>query len=256
MPTRLREPGEFCWINILTPDVEAAKAFFSALLGWTFGVIPGSGWFIQVAPSRVGGLFDLAHSQTPPGTPAGIGVMVKVEDADAAGARAKGLGGDARPSFSIGPPGRMAELFAPDGTEVDVWQPRDMPGTDVDHTLPGAPCWFEAVTPDADRATAFYCELFGWTSQTASASAPVPGYVEFRRDGELVAGLKPTLDDRETPPHWGVYFTVEDVDATIRLAGDLGGSIRPDARNFPGVGRVAALASPQGVPFLVIQHGI
>lgn len=253
MGTRLREPGEFCWINILTPDVEGAKAFFNALLGWTFGAIPGSGWFIQVGPSRVGGLFDLSHPQTPPGTPAGIGVMVKVDDADAAVARAKELGGSANPPFSIGPPGRIAELFAPDGAEVDAWQPRAMPGTDVAPALPGAPCWFEAVTRDVDRSAAFYRDLFGWTSQVASAGSP--GYVEFRRDGRLVAGLLPMPDDLDVPPHWGVYFTATDVDATARSAADLGATILRAPREIPGVGRFAALRSPQGVAFHVVQYG-
>jgi predicted enzyme related to lactoylglutathione lyase len=252
MATRLREPGEFCWINVLTPDVEGAKAFFGAVLGWTFGAIPGGGWFIRVGPSLIGGLFDLGHPQTPPGTPAGIGVMVRVEDADAAVARAKELGGDAKPAFSIGPPGRMAELFAPDGAEVDVWQPGAMPGTDVDPMAPGAPCWFEVVTRDVDRSRAFYGDLFGWTSEVASAGTP--GYIEFRREGEMVAGLLPTPEGWDAPPHWGVYFTVEDVDATVKRAEELGGVVRLAPRGVPGVGRYASLGSPRGVYFLVIQH--
>ena len=251
MGTRLREPGEFCWINILTPEAEAAKAFFGRLLGWTFGAIPGSGWFIQVGPSRIGGLFDLAHPQTPPGTPAGMGVMVKVDDADAAVARAIELGGSAKPAFSIGPPGRMAELFAPDGAEVDVWQPGAMPGTDVDPLLPGAPTWFEVMTRDVDRSVAFYRALFGWTSE---AAAGAPGYVEFRRGGELAAGLLPTPEGIDAPPHWGVYFTAADVDATARLAADLGGSVCLPPLDVPGIGRFAALRSPQGVAFHVVRY--
>lgn len=252
MPTRLREPGEFCWINILTADVENAKAFFKAVLGWTFGEIPGMGWSIRVGPSLIGGLFDLGGPQTPPGASAGIGVMVKVDDADAAAARAKELGGDARPAIDLGAPGRMAELFAPDGAEIDVWEPRGMPGTDVDPLQPGAPSWFEAVTRDVDRSAAFYRGLFGWTSESALTGAS--GYIEFRCRGEMVAGLLPTPEGLDLPPHWGVYITVKDVDAAAKLAGEIGGTVCLAPRDIPNVGRYASLRSPQGISFHVIHY--
>ncbi len=41
MTTRPRDSGEFCWINILTPQPAAAQAFFAALLGWTAESFPG-----------------------------------------------------------------------------------------------------------------------------------------------------------------------------------------------------------------------
>jgi predicted enzyme related to lactoylglutathione lyase len=48
MPPRLREPGEFCWINIISPDLDGTRAFFSALLGWRFPEMPGMGYLIEV----------------------------------------------------------------------------------------------------------------------------------------------------------------------------------------------------------------
>ena len=36
MTARIRSTGEFCWINILTPDLQAAQGFFRQLLGWTY----------------------------------------------------------------------------------------------------------------------------------------------------------------------------------------------------------------------------
>ena len=35
------EPGAFCWVDLSTPDVEGAKAFYSALLGWEIEDRPG-----------------------------------------------------------------------------------------------------------------------------------------------------------------------------------------------------------------------
>ena len=31
----IRKPGEFCWINVITPQPDAAREFFAAVLGWT-----------------------------------------------------------------------------------------------------------------------------------------------------------------------------------------------------------------------------
>ena len=50
-----RQPGEFCWINLLTPEPEEAKAFFAGVLGWTYGEIPGMGWSILADGGAVGG---------------------------------------------------------------------------------------------------------------------------------------------------------------------------------------------------------
>ena len=43
-----REPGEFCWINMLTPRPAEAMGFFAAVLGWTYFEIPGISHGIRV----------------------------------------------------------------------------------------------------------------------------------------------------------------------------------------------------------------
>ncbi len=53
-----RSVGDFCWINMITPQPAAARAFFGSLLGWTFVEMPGMGHGIQVAGHDIGGLFD------------------------------------------------------------------------------------------------------------------------------------------------------------------------------------------------------
>ncbi len=36
MATGIRDAGDFCWINILTPRPTEAMAFFARVLGWTY----------------------------------------------------------------------------------------------------------------------------------------------------------------------------------------------------------------------------
>ena len=248
-----RKPGEFCWINILTPKPTEAREFFGKLLGWTYAEIPGMGHRMQVGGRDIGGLFDLEGPNTPPGTPPLIGVMVKVNSADAICAKVTLLGGKAKSAFDILDAGRMAVCFDPNGANFDVWEPKKGQGTDVDSTQHGAPSWFETLTTDVDRATKFYTGLFGWTTEVKS----MPGfeYTSFKLATTPVAGMMPIMPWMgKTPPHWGVYFTVRDADETARLAGELGAKLCVPVQDTPDVGRFCGITSPQGVTFYVIQY--
>ncbi len=55
-----------------------------------------------------------------------------------------------------------------------------------------------------------------------------------------------------TPPHWNVYFNVEDVDASVAKVEELGGTTVVPAIDVPGVGRMAMVADPQGAMFWVM----
>jgi uncharacterized protein len=253
MPKGLRKPGEFCWINILTPKPEKACAFFGELLGWTFTEMPGMGHFIKVAGHDIGGLYDLNGPQTPPGLRPVVGVMVKVESADAAAEKVKSLGGDTKPPFDVLDKGRMAVCFDPNGAEFDVWESKVASGTEVDSALHGAPSWSENLTTDTARATAFYADLFGWTPEVM----PMPGfdYTAFKLGSEFVAGMMPILPHMgNVPPHWGTYFTVSDTDETAGLATRLGGTVCVPPTDIPNVGRFCGVNSPQGVMFYVIKY--
>lgn len=253
MGPRTRGVGEFCWINMLTPRPADARAFFGKLLGWTYAEIPGMGHRVQVGGRDIGGLFDLAGPNTPPGTPPCIGVMVKVESADATAAQASALGGKAMPPFDIMDQGRMAVCFDPNGANIDVWEPKKSHGSDCDAHQHGAPCWFETLTTDVDRATVFYSGLFGWKPEVMAM--PGYNYTVFKLGNCPVAGMMQiTPQMGNFPPHWGVYFTTNDVDESARLAAELGARLCVPVRDIPGVGRFAGITSPQGVTFYVIKY--
>ena len=253
MKSGTRRDGEFCWINMLTPRPDEARAFFGNLLGWTYSEIPGMGHAVQVGGRDIGGLVDLDGPNTPKGTPPHIGVMVKVEDADAVCEKVSALGGEAKPAFDIMNQGRMAVCTDPNGAQFDVWEPKAMHGTDVDTGLHGAPSWFETLTTDVDRAAQFYSGLFGWAPESTSISGLE--YTTFMLGPEFVAGMmKITPEMGVSRPHWGTYFTVDDVDAAAREATDLGANLCVPPRDIPGVGRFCGVTSPQGVPFYVIKY--
>jgi predicted enzyme related to lactoylglutathione lyase len=244
-------PGEFCWINMLTPDPAGACAFFGELLGWTFAEMPGMGYSIKVTDRPIGGLFDLAHPNTPSGTPPLIGVMVKVESADRASEKVAVLGGTKKPPFDIMEQGRMAVCFDPTGAEFDVWEPKKGPGMDVDGAVPGAPSWFEAHTSDVDETAKFYTALFGWTAEPQSI--PAGKYTSFRLGREYVRGVAERTGNGDKH-HWVTYFTVADVNEAARTAERLGGMVRVPAQRA-GDRSLLGITSRQGVPFAVFEYG-
>lgn len=253
MTSGLRKNGEFCWINMLTPEPNQACRFFGELLGWTYGEIPGLGHLIKVAGHDIGGLFDLNGPNTPPGTRAHIGVMVKVESADAIVEKATSLGGKARPAFDIMENGRMSVCHDPNGAEFDVWEPKKMAGTDVDSALHGAPSWFETLTTDVDRAAKFYSSLFGW--QREPSQIPGMQYTHFKQGGTSIAGMMPiTPQMGAMRPHWGTYFTVNDIDGAAQKAMALGAKLCVPVTEVPTVGRFCGINSPQGVMFYAMQY--
>jgi uncharacterized protein len=251
MPSGIRKNGDFCWINILTPDPAKAMDFFADVLGWTYFEMPGIGHGMQVGGRNIGGLFDLNGSNCPPGLPPCIGVMVKVQSVDATSERVVALGGSVNQTLEIGEQGRMAVCFDPNGGAFDVWEPKAMPGTDADSSLHGSPSWSESLTTDVAKATKFYCDLFGWTADVK----PMPGmdYTVFSNAGTQMAGMM-HIPAPDIPPHWGTYFTVDDADEAARKAEESGGKLFVPPMDIPGIGRFCGILSPQGVRFYAIKY--
>lgn len=250
-----RPVGAFCWINVLSPNSDADRPFFSQLLDWTYIEIPGMGHRIQVGGRDAGGMFPAFDPATQQPTPPGIGVMVRVESADAAGAKATALGGSSKPAFDVGPQGRMADCHDPLGANIDVWQPAASPGMECDPSVHGSPSWFELATTDVARATAFYTGWFGWTTELTSMGDF--DYTTFKNNGAPVGGMMPILPSMGSmPTFWAVYMTVSDCDAAAARATTLGGQVCMPPMDIPNVGRFAGIVSPTGVMFYVITYAM
>jgi predicted enzyme related to lactoylglutathione lyase len=253
MTTGPRKFHDFCWTNLLTAEPAKAQAFFSKVLGWTYGEIPGMGHLLQVDGHNMGAMFDLNGPYSMPGAPPHMNVLIKVADVDATVARVNALGGKSEGAFDVGPNGRMAVCFDPSGANVDVWQEGSQATRTDDSTRHGAASWFECLTTDPATCVRFYTGLFGWTSR----AMPMPGfeYTVFSLDGAPVAGcMTLTPESGGTVPHWSTVFTVDDADKAAALTAELGGTVITPPHDVPGVGRAAVLKSPQDVVFQVVRY--
>jgi predicted enzyme related to lactoylglutathione lyase len=119
----------------------------------------------------------------------------------------------------------------------------------------GAFSWFELMTTDTDGAKKFYTSLFGW--ETEDMAMGDMNYTVWNVAKEGVGGLMPIPpQDEGQPPAWGVYVTVDDVDATAAKAEELGGKILMPPTDIPTVGRFCVLQDPQGAVISAITYSM
>ncbi len=117
----------------------------------------------------------------------------------------------------------------------------------------GAFSWSELMTTDVPGAVEFYSKLFGWTTQ----ELPMEGmsYTLAKVGENDVGGIMATPPEAQgMPPMWGVYVTVDDVDATAKTAEKLGGKIIVPPTDIPDVGRFCVIQDPQGAVFSAITY--
>jgi predicted enzyme related to lactoylglutathione lyase len=140
--------------------------------------------------------------------------------------------------------GRMAVFADPGGAALGLWQPGQHMGAQLVNE-PGTYCWSELMTDDLEGAEAFYKAVFGWDAETQGPEGP-GRYTEWQVGGRSVGGMMakpPTM-----PPNtsfWGVYFAVEDTDAALAKAQDLGASVLMAATDIEPVRTVRAHAPPR-----------
>lgn len=120
--------------------------------------------------------------------------------------------------------------------------PKSMPA-DVG---PGRIAWFDLTTTDLPKSKAFYGTLFDWTFN------PVKGTdmaVEIVSGGTAIGTIR--VAEGQISPFNGVaYVQVQDIQASCKRAGELGGKLVP---GFPfdlpdGAGAVGLVSDPAGHP--------
>lgn len=118
---------------------------------------------------------------------------------------------------------------------------------------PGAPCWVDLMSSDTAKSTAFYGGLFGWTAE--SSGPEYGGYVNFSKDGEVVAGLMQHQPGQGVADVWSVYLAVEDAAATVQTARDSGATVQVEAMPVGPLGVMAGITDVGGAFIGMWQPG-
>jgi len=120
------EHGNFYWNELVTRDVEKAKKFYSAAIGWTFAAMPmpdGTYWVAKMGDMAVGGLFPIGGPQWQ-GVPEHWMSYLAVDDVDARVKKATAAGAKLmRPIFDVPGVGRIAILTEPGGAGIGWMTP-------------------------------------------------------------------------------------------------------------------------------------
>jgi uncharacterized protein len=224
--TKAKPAGTPTWVDLTTPNADAARSFYRTLFGWEYDI--GGPEFGGYTTARLGQHSTAGLTEPPSGTPpmpASWNLYFASDDLDADVARAVALGAtQLYPAMQIGEFGAMATLHDPTGAMFSFWKAGSHVGHQIDGQ-PGAVAWFELYSADAKAARDFYTALLGATSE------PMPGDFEYQ---------------------WMTYFAVDDADKALATITEHGGKAMSGIDDSP-FGRLAAVADPAGAQFKIIQ---
>lgn len=246
MPLRDSYPdGAPCWTDLTCADPLDAEDFYGPILGWEFEQLGAeyNGYTMCLLDGRP------AAGLLPP--PAGAeqlpwswNLYLATGELDTVYDRVSRAGGTA----VFGPhqvpgAGRLAFGYDPTGAAFGLWQPGGHPGAAV-YGEPGAMCWHDLTTPEADPADAFYAELFPYQQKQVGdgrafdyTAWSVPG-----SDGLPVCGRYRAAVPQ---PYWSVYFAVPEADHAADQVLGLGGQVLREPFDSP-YGRMVPCTDPGG----------
>ncbi len=237
-------PGKVVWHDLVTPDVDKAKAFYGGLLGWTFEDL-SSGYSLASHNGRfVAGIARLDRA----GRASHWLPLVSVLDIDGVRNQVADRGGETvLQPFEMADRGRIAVFKDPQGAAFGIVHSSHGDPADREPEINGW-LWDEIWTDDLPGAIDFYTAVGGYQLvETTIAKIP---YRFFERDGQPRVGLleKPSPEIGNT---WVAYIRVADVNATVDMATALGGKVLMAPSAAVRNATVAVIADPSGAGFVI-----
>ena len=211
--------GTPLYVDIGTPDLDAAAAFYGGLFGWDvvdLGDEAGGYRIASIDGNTVAGL----GPQMNPGPPYWA-QYVTVDDVDASLEAAPTAAGGAvlAPAMDVLDAGSMAVFADTTGAACAVsWTPnqerRRRTGQRPRRVLLEA----QLIIDDLDKGEVFYGAVFGWTVEKVPMKRWPADYAVWKHGGRVIGGLfdKAASSPVPVPNHWSVlYFGVDDTDAAM-----------------------------------------
>ena len=249
--------GTPSWVDLSTSDQEAAKSFYSTLFGWEYEDNDAGNGMIysmaQIDGFPAGAIAPQQPEEAQQGIPPHWNVYITVDDIDAVANQVPTLGG----TVLMGPmdvfeAGRMIVVQDSLGAVVMFWQPIQHIGAEVrdEH---GALTWTLVLTTDKDATADFYSELLDIEVARDAMTSPDGGTVhQFVVDGQPVASIMnmpQQLLDMGVPPHWEIYFRVDDAQAVCDATTANGGQVYMGPADLGPMGTIGYMQDPQGAQF-------
>ncbi len=242
-------PGAPIWIDLSSSDVDRAQEFYAAVFGWTFDSAgPDYGGYINAATDGkpVAGLMQ---NQPEWNAPDAWNIYLHTADIHKTVEALKTAGGsNCVEPMEVKEKGWMAMGTDPAGAAFGLWQPTGHHGFELQGEA-GSPVWHQLTTRDFAKAVDFYRAVFGWQTRIESDTDEFR-YTTAVFNGQDTLGVMDgsTFLTDDVPSHWTTFFGADDVDKTLQVITDHGGSVLRPAEDTP-YGRLAAAADPTGAVF-------
>jgi hypothetical protein len=254
-PSQEHHAGKVIFVELVTPDLAAAKRFYAGLFGWTFRDIQAGAREYAEASLDGHPVAGLIHRELPEGTrrqPAWL-TYISARDVDVATKIALDRG--AKVLFephTLPDRGREAVFADPQGAVFAVLASSSGDPADV-LAAPGEWIWSSLITSDPKTDASFYQALFGYEVFDLPAD---PGAQHLMLASENYARASANSLPGTGPdfhPHWLNYLRVEDAVKTAAKVVALGGRVLVAPRVDRHGGMVAIVADPAGAPFGLLE---
>ena len=253
-------PDMFFWYELMTTDVDAAKHFYRAVVGWNMQDTGDAGvrYTVLSAGDRgIGGMLALSTDACAAGARPGWLGFAGVPDTDAAAKRIAEAGGAIhRGPEDIPTVGRFAVVADPGGAVFMLLTPfpRDDAPPPPEPGALGTVRWHELCAGNGQAAAfEFYAKQFGWQTLELMDMGAMGQYRIFGTDGVARGAMmdKP----KEVPaPYWAFYFNVDGIDAAVERIRAHGGTVLMGPHEVPGGSWIVQASDPQGAWFAVVAE--
>jgi hypothetical protein len=244
--------GQFLWYELLTSDVESAKAFYGELMGWKTAPFSATDhnyhmWMIKDRP--VGGLMKLPEEAANMGAPPHWMGYVGTTDVDATTKQAERLGAKILiPPTDVPKVGRWSLVQDPQGAILAPYRPIEVPDASTEPTL-GEVSWHELATTDINKGWNFYQSLFDWQATQTMDMGDMGPYKIFMASKFQGGGMFNKPASMQMPSHWLYYFKVANIEQSLKRCESMGGKVVNGPNEVPGGDVVAQCLDPQQAAF-------
>ena len=254
--------GSFIWYELMTPDPNASKAFYDAVVGWNIepqSSVPGGAVDYRMITrsdgGNSGGLLKLDQAMQDHGArPMWLGYLY-AEDVDARVAAITVDGGKVlMPPHDAPGIGRFAMVTDPVGVPFYLMKPTP-PADNLDASsdvfsvdLPQHVRWNELATTNPDGMTEFFTRHFGWTQEGEMDMGPMGKYLFLHHHEMRIGGVMPKTP-QQPQSAWTYYIGVDDIDRAATAVTDGGGQVLHGPMEIPGGEYSLSGMDPQGASF-------
>jgi predicted enzyme related to lactoylglutathione lyase len=235
--------GRFVWHELVTPDANAAHAFYGKTIGWKPQPWDEDASYVMFAASRGPiGATVAGNGSAPHWLP-----YIGTGDIEATVELAKRKGGSVvKDVATLSSGSRHAVLQDPYGAKFGVYESAEDYGK-ITPPQPGEHSWHELISTDHEGAFDFYSALFGWENQVEHDMGPMGKYLIYGA-GSVPFGGMMTLKSGPGP-NWLSYVHVKDVNQTAKKVKSAGGRVINGPMEVPGGDWIVQAVDPQGAMF-------